>query len=79
MEAIDVIDAWQIRLGDLIQFEAYDKDGGDDARYIELIRVQHIDLFEEYGYVTIRGESLRSGDIEQHELDIYLEVEVMGA
>lgn len=77
MEALETIEVWQVEEGDLIQFEAYD----EDERYIELMRVERkIDHIDTDGdYVELRGESLHTGDTVEHEVDPYLEVEIMGA
>lgn len=76
MEAIDTISVWQINEGDLIQFEAY----ADDERYTELLRVVFVDVQDDDGvYYRVHGESLTLGESAVHDLDPYLEVEVMGA
>lgn len=80
MEILDVVAAWQLEEGDLIQFEVYDEDG----RYIELMRVESKDELAEPDmpngwYIFIRGESLQDGGRVEYSLDPFLEVEVMGA
>lgn len=73
METLYTVPAWQLDVGDLIQFEAYD----DEERYVELMRVESMDNRPDC--VVVHGESMHEGDSVTHELDPFLEVEVMGA
>ena len=74
MEVIDTVEAWQVEPDDLIQFEAYD----DGERYTELLRVKTVATTTDAEAVVFIGESLVDGQ-DQHIVDPFLEVELMGA
>lgn len=77
MEVLDIIEAWQTEHGDLIQFEAYDPE--DNARYIELLRVDGYMHNSEEQCIIVTGYSEITGDNTTHVLDYNLELEIMGA
>lgn len=74
MEVIDNIQAWQVETGDLIQFEVYE----DEDSFVELLRVIEYWSTDE-GDMRIRGYSEILGEEITHEVDRYLDLEVMGA
>lgn len=73
MEILDIIQAWQASTGDLVQFQAWD---GDEP-YVELFRINKV--IEGVNSLVITGESLAKAGVDEHEIDYYLELEVMGA
>jgi hypothetical protein len=73
MEVLDNIQARSAEPGDLIRFQAW----SDDDTYTELMVVTFV--HDAGTFVRLAGWSEVSGDTVVHELDPYLEVELMGA
>jgi hypothetical protein len=73
MEVLDTIFAWQVEESDLVQFQTWDEDG----EYLELFRVHK--RFDVEDDIVITGESQVKNGVDEHILDRYTELEVMGA